>query len=67
MRNPKVYSSMFLQFAAALVMIRGLRDKRKGQEKKKMTFLPSPHSSTVSDCSGNILYLKLYRYDESFL
>lgn len=48
-------------------MIRGLRDKRKGQEKKKITFLPSPHSSTVSGCSGNILYLKLYRYDESFL
>lgn len=65
--KPKVYSTMFLQFARVKllwVMIRGLRNKRKGQEEKKMTFLPSLHSSMVSDCSGNILYLKLYRYNE---
>lgn len=36
----------------------------KERDKRKLSF--SPHSSMVSGCSGRVLYLKLYRYDESF-
>lgn len=57
-RSSNVYSSTFLLFAGSLVMNGGLRDK------KKLSF--SPHSCLVSGCSGCVLYLKLYRYDESF-
>lgn len=36
----------------------------KERYKRKLSF--SPHSCMVSGCSGHVLYLKLYRYDESF-
>lgn len=36
----------------------------KERDKRKLSF--SPHSCMVSGCCGHILYLKLYRYDESF-
>lgn len=35
----------------------------KERDKRKLPF--SPHSCMVSGCSGHVLYLRLYRYDES--